>query len=257
MPDAAECNVDASALPTDRPVDWQGEIVPMIRSHRAPGTAWLAGYPRSGATLIRTIMANCFGHCTSSIYTEQRLTAAYSDALGHLPEGATSLDDVRTIAHEQRLLLFKTHMRIREPEEIDAIVIVRDARRVFSSLRAFYHERVQTPHTMEQVIAGRTSWGDWSAWIKSWVANCSPRTMWLRYEDVMVNRHAAIDRIAQHFGIEPAGYDIPDFAVLNKDDPTIFRVAENEGNGGMTDAQEDMFWTLHGPVMNMLGYYRD
>jgi hypothetical protein len=172
-------------------------------------------------------------------------------------EEFNSLNDFRRIAHEQGILTVKTHQRLAEVEEVDAIVIVRDARRVFSSLKAFYWQRLGSKYSMEQVILGETVWGDWSAWVRSWMGLCSSGSLWLRYEDIMRDRKTAVDRIAAWCGVKPKGYDIPDFEELHKGDPTIFRAAENSGNGGMTEEEENLFWKRHGTVMSILGYHRD
>lgn len=72
----------------------------------------------------------------------------------------------------------------------------------------------------------------------------------------MADLPRAVDKIGAHLGLTPKAHEIPPFEEIRKAAPTIFRKAETSGNGGMTEAQEDMFWNRHGAVMGMFGYER-
>ena len=217
--------------------------------------AWLAGYPRSGAALIRTILAHCFGHQTGAIYCESNLGSDYARALNAVPVAQPSAD-MAALARGQGLLTFKTHARAKGIGHVPAIVIVRDGRRMFESLRAFYSERNATEYTMMELIRGDHYWGDWTEWVRSWACNSRCDTQWLRYEDVMADVAGTVDRLAARWGLDPVAHEIPAFETLHKAKPDIFRKAAVDGNGGMTDAEEAEFWERHGGTMTMLGYHR-
>ena len=226
-----------------------------LRDTERPRCAFLAGYARSGAALIRTIMASCFGRQTTSIYLENYIGTDYIRLLKHveLAESEAILPELAAAGG----LVIKTH-DVPPPAwpRVPAIVIVRDGRRVFRSLLAFYRECNGIDQTMLGLIRGEHTWGDWSDWIRTWAFLCSRRALWLRYEDVMADRRTAVNRLAAYFGIDPISYEIPAFATFQAAKPNIFRVAATSGNGGMTEAEEAEFWQRHGGTMAMLGYYR-
>ena len=217
--------------------------------------AWLAGYPRSGAALVRTILAHCFGHRTGSIYGEASLGAEYARALNAVPQEIWN-NELVELAARQGLLTIKTHEYATGIADVPTIVIVRDGRRVLESLRAFYRERNELEYTMLDLIRGEHYWGDWTAWIRSWACHCRPDTQWLRYEDIMADVPGTVDRIAERWRLAPIAREIPPFESLHAKSPTIFRKSEVEGNGGMTDEEEALFWERHGATMTMMGYHR-
>lgn len=219
------------------------------------GLGWLAGYPRSGAALIRIILAHCFGHRTASNYTEDYIGEDYAQAV-NLLTFPQEIPTLWRVAQEQHILTIKTHERLSAPESAPCIIIVRDGRRVLESLQAFYRERNDVVVSMEQMIEGDHIWRSWSEWIRNWAQFAPANALWLRYEDIMIDQRAAVGRIAAWLGLQPHSYEIPSFEELHARTPSIFRKAEIEGNGGMTDTQESAFWQLHGGAMSMLGYYR-
>jgi len=236
-----------------------------VLAGRLPDAGWLAGYPRSGAALVRLILASCFDHWTGTIYSEGSIGTVYADVLHILPQHMP-LTDLAEIASRQGVVLFKTHEKPRPAERIPTIVIVRDGRRTLESLRAFYVENEQVaPHrsslvgtdSMMEMIRGNHVWGSWSAWIRAWAASAPATALWLRYEDIMAVVPGAVRRIGLWLRRTPSGYEIPSFESLHQAHPTIFRSAFVDGNGGMTEQEEALFWELHGGAMTMLGYHHD
>ena len=226
-----------------------------VQANPRSDMGWLAGYPRSGAALVRTVLANCFGHSTGTIYKEASLGPAYAK---HLRLGPTPIrnDHLEALVASQRLLLFKTHDMPHPPETVPTVVIVRDGRRTLASLQAFYGDHAHGTYTMTEMIRGDHRWGLWSAWIRAWAADAPDGALWLRYEDIMADRRTAVDQIAAWMDIPPISYEIPTFESMHKTNPEIFRQADVTGNGGMTPEEEDLFWNLHGGTMSMLGYRR-
>ena len=231
-------------------VDWVAAIAPS-----GLPVAWLAGYPRSGAALVRTILAHCFGHQTASIYSETNLGEEYARALNAMGQ-VTQSDRLVALVKCQGLMTFKTHERGQGIGYVPTIIIVRDGRRTFESLKAFYAERNATDYTMMDLILGNHYWRDWTDWVRSWACNCRPDTQWLRYEDIMADVPGTVDRLAARWGLTPIAHEIPPFESLHKAKPDIFRGCAVDGNGGMTDEEEATFWALHGSTMTMLGYHQ-
>ena len=223
-----------------------------MRNGRLPGMTWLAGYPRSGAALIRTIFAHAFGHRTASLYDEDSLGPLYAEAVGLIPARSTR-SHIASVVRRQKLLTIKTH-ELPRLYEAPAIIIVRDGRRTLDSLHHFYREVNEICISMGDLIEGKHPWGDWSAWIRAWKAGAAPESLWLRYEDIMADLSGAIDEISEHFDIQPIARTIPPFDRLHGHNPTIFRRALIDGNAGMTRAEESLFWDRHSKTMDMLGY---
>jgi hypothetical protein len=219
------------------------------------GARWLAGYPRSGAALVRTILTHCFGQRTASIYRESHLGDFYMESLNGLEE--IPLTDLDALVAKQGWVAWKTHEYPAREETVPTIIIVRDGRRTLESLKNFYAESLKTTYTMRDLIEGAHPWRSWSAWVRAWAALAPAGTLWLRYEDVMADVPRTVRRIAAWGQIEPVGYEIPPFESLHKGNPVIFRGCKVAGNGGMTPEEEARFWELHGSVQHMLGYYRE
>lgn len=203
---------------------------------------------------MRAIMHHCFGGYTGSIYDERSIGERYCAAIGAPPEDMTygELQD----AAAKVPVLVKTHEKPPLSEPVPTVVIVRDGRRACGSLKAFFRERNGIDCSMEDVIRGNHTWGGWSQWVEAWSnAACGP-VMWLRYEDTMNDLRGTVDALAKAFNLTPISYELPDFESLHAARPGIFRKADMEGNGGMTQEEEALFWVIHGPTMEKLRYAR-
>lgn len=150
------------------------DAIPLLK---AEGIWWLAGYPRSGAALVRSILAHCFGLKTGSIYPEAFLGSGYIGAVNLWDMPQTS-DDMVAMASDGALAI-KTH-ELPEPGDCTpAIIIIRDGRRVLESLQAFYKENSRIDVSMESLIVGEHMWGCWSRWHRLWAMCSHSRTLWL------------------------------------------------------------------------------
>ena len=224
--------------------------------HKERRVVLLAGYPRSGAALVRTVLVHCFGQKTSTIYNERDMPG-YEGAmqLVHFPMTAPELT---TLLDRQGMLTVKTHQAPCVGKPLPTIMIVRDGRRTLESLRAFYHDRNEIEVSVDAMIAGDHPWGDWSQWTRAWAMNSPSDTLWLRYEDIMADVPGTVALIAGRFGLTPIGYSIPTFEETRASVPggDVVRKADVTSNGGLTPAQEEAFWRRHGGTMSMLGYQR-
>jgi len=218
--------------------------------------AWCAGYPRSGTSLVRLVLANCFGQVTGSCYDETDLTSGFREAMRSVPVGATE-SDVRAISEAQGVLFWKTHAMLDYDWNSPAIVVIRDGRRVLDSLRHFYADYGICGAGMVSLIKGNHMWGSWSEWVRSWEVFGGSDALWLRYEDIVADIPGTVGRIGSAFGLSPIADSIPAFDSLRLAEPRIWRAGVTQGNGGMTAAEEEMFWALHGDVMARHGYYRE
>ena len=226
-------------------------IVEWIRREKPTGILWLASYPRSGVTMARMMLAQCFGLITGTEYDEPTMTPEYHAAVKSL--GANPQPDrIYEILAAQKILPIKTHA-LPVDDGIPAIVIARDGRRVCDSLLAFYQSLGNDRITMRDVITGAHRWGRWSHWVSRW-GQQKKDVVWLTHEQMVSDPKSAIDGLADMWGIEPISYELPQIGKMRQADPIMFRTGKTDGRGAMTDEDERLFWKIHRDAMIALGY---
>lgn len=166
---------------------------------------WLASYPRSGNTLLRTVLRHCFRLKSGSVYPRDLGGRAELERyVGHIEHSHTG--EVRFPAGAPHLL--KTHEP--PPDAARAIYVVRDARPASVSLWHFYRGGL----SLADVVEGRHRFGTWSAHLEAWRPWERPGTLFLRYEDLAGNLAAVLPPLAAFLGREPVKQAIPPRADL-------------------------------------------
>ena len=207
---------------------------------------WLAAYPRSGVTWMRAILWRCFGLRTASIYEEGVLSRKYDAYVG---AWSSCLFD--ELVARQGIVPIKTHVGAGGMPPARTILIVRDGRTALQSLRQLYADLNNDTYSINEMIDGEHPWGDWSAYVNSWLDydHAAPITM-RRYEDM---GGMDLAELGQFIGREPLpGEAIPSFRVAHKANPWINPCGSRENH--FTPEQETRFWSQHGQAMHMLGY---
>src|ERR1700712_341432 len=132
----------------------------MSPASRAPVT-WLASYPRSGNTLLRTIRNGCFDHPSQSIYEDADLSdPELSQLVGHEPVGADAPAFIARAAQAGRSLYVKTH-EMPPADRHPAIYVVRDGRSAVVSHAHYVREILGRDITLAEVIEGKAG-QNWS-----------------------------------------------------------------------------------------------
>lgn len=148
---------------------------------------WLASYPRSGNTLLRTILWQCFALRSASIYPNDlggnRRLEQY---VGHIEHGPGQ--QIRF--PENSIPLVKTHQYA--GDENPAIYVIRDGRAASVSLWKFYNRNLP----LEAIIEGQHRFGTWSNHVQSWDPWERPDTLLLRYEDMRANLRGVLKSIS-------------------------------------------------------------
>tara|TARA_B100000795_G_C22689596_1_gene395077 strand:- start:157 stop:789 length:633 start_codon:yes stop_codon:yes gene_type:complete len=139
---------------------------------------WLASYPRSGNTLVRTILFQCFNLKTGSVYSNDLGgNKDLENYVGHIEQS-----EDRSIAFpEGSLPIIKTHTHHKGSNK--TIYVVRDGRAAAVSLWEFTNPKV----SMTNIIEGKHKFGNWYEHIESWEPLSRPNTLLLRYEDILDN----------------------------------------------------------------------
>lgn len=197
---------------------------------------WLASYPRSGNTLLRTILKRCFNldsYADEPIHV-QSLIRSDNNLIGHkdLP---TSWEEFYEFSkNSDQLFLVKTHLPPKDTQPY--IYVVRDGRSAIKSYKKYY-ERYLPKHNVNlyQLIAGDDAYGDWSSHYKSWVERDSIKGMIVKFENLGNISEEFLGQIASFISYQGdiSKWHNP-FDTLSLLEPGFFR----EGNKTFTQDKE-------------------
>jgi hypothetical protein len=214
----------------------------MVRKMAAP-VFWLASYPRSGNTFLRTIIFNCFGVRSASVYRRDLGVQGVGELVGHIEiaeDGSVDFGD-------EPVRLIKTH---RPPQDDrPAIYIVRDGRAAAASLHDFWNRQVP----LRDIVEGRTIFGTWAGHLQRWSPRERPNTLFLRYEEVVSDIPGTVEKLAAHLRLEPESLEVPTRLDLAKADGRLIRAATSD-KSVLAGDDLDCFWKLNGSAMRAYGY---
>lgn len=220
---------------------------------------FVASYPRSGNTLVRSILWNCFGLRSNSRYEEHETFLANREIANMV--GAVHAKDIRDVCAlvaAQGTLPHKTHdVGVSSSEQdMPAIYIIRDGREVMVSYLAYEQRRVKDGIvTMEEIIRGQVEFGGWSDHIDTWNPFDRPNTLLLRFEDLITDVGHYVERIGAFIGIEPRKKSMPSFEAFRSALPSFFRSGTNTTwRELLTGRDLALFYELHGDMAAALGY---
>ena len=209
------------------------------RGHSAQGKIWIASYPRSGNTFLRCILYNCFGLPSTSVYPRDlgnnRALERYA---GHFDADASHSE-----LTADKPLLVKTHKA--PTDDARAIYIVRDGRAASVSLWEF--QRGRSP--LRSIIANRV----WSDHVAAWRPWARPRTMLLRYEEMIDDLSGVLRRLSEFL----------DRPIRSSEPPSRSDVAGVAGRwvrepsdwlAKISRRDLQLFTALNGQMMSRLGY---
>jgi hypothetical protein len=204
------------------------------------GILWLASYPKSGNTWTRTFLHNLFAlldgrdveHDINKIneFTTWDISAeAYKKVMGEAPSGenrpaiAAARPKVQAAiaARTEGLAIVKTHHALVEDRghptinfavTAGAIYLVRNPLDVAISfahhigtdvddaIRRMASEGIETPVSDKAVYE---VYGSWSQHVRSWTRRPHRAIYVMRYEDMLVDPHAAFGKLARHLLLAP------------------------------------------------------
>ncbi|MGB9187927.1 MAG: sulfotransferase domain-containing protein [Methylovirgula sp.] len=221
---------------------------------------WLASYPRSGNTLLRTLMWHCFGINTYSLYDDKDdigADAELSSIVGHVRHDLDQAEFYTKAKESESTYFVKTH----DPpaDNAKAIYIVRDGRSAVVSY--FHYIKAFNPGaatTIRDVIVGECMFGAWSDHFEAWHSRKRPHTLLLRYDDLARNPANGLDLISAFVERPIINPRPPSFEELKTVNSKFFRSGGDVTNiGELTGETLDVFWSLHGRLMVELGYVND
>ena len=205
---------------------------------------WLASYPRSGNTFLRTILWHCFGLRSASVYPRDLGgNGALEDYVGHIEHNPHIRDQLA----ENGIPLIKTHELPKDANP--AIYVVRDGRAACVSLWRFGGEAIP----LEAVIAGQHRFGTWGDHLSAWNPRHRPNTLLLRYEDLRDDLPVCLRSIGHFLGRTPTGGRVPDRDAIAASDGRWVR-RESSWQAELTGPALTRFNELNKGLLEQYGY---
>lgn len=211
-----------------------------------PRVVWLVSYPRSGNTLLRLVLRQCFDLSSASIYpNDLDGVKVLEDCVGHLEYGT----DMQQWLETSDRLLVKSH---EAPEDDQpAIYVVRDGRAVCVSLWEFYKRELP----MDAIISGAHAFGTWAQHVAAWRPWDRPGTLLLRYEDMVGNLPKALEQISDFLGAPIVRQRLPDREELAaRTGGRWVRQQHPHWRSVLTEQQQKLFSYFNGEMMRALEY---
>ena len=161
---------------------------------------WLASYPRSGNTFVRTILYHCFNLKTGSVYSNDLGgNIELENYVGHIEQS-----EDRSIAFPQGSLpIIKTHTFHKGNNP--TIYVVRDGRAAAVSLWYFTNPKV----SMTNIIEGKHKFGTWCDHIESWSPLSRPNTLLIKYEDILNNLDSVLFQLSTFLNQDIISNELP------------------------------------------------
>lgn len=225
---------------------------------------WLASYPRSGNTLLRTVLKQTLGLDSYGdpeswerklSKPTRTLPTSTSEITGGLRPSMTWEEFYPMATQSPEVFLVKTHQAPIDAQPV--IHVVRDGRKAVTSYFHFHRDKhSSTQRTILQIIAGEDLYSDWTSHYDAWRGHSGPR-MEVRFEELVDASVELVGRIANFIGhkgqIQP--WQNP-FETLHEVNPSKFREGRTEWTSPAEwgSGEEWAFCALHAPLMEELGY---
>jgi hypothetical protein len=221
---------------------------------------WLASYPRSGNTLLRTLIRHCFGCCSYEDVPIDRPGEFRDnpDMIGHLEKQEDWDAFYERATASPGVFLVKTHLPPRDGQPF--IYVVRDGRLSVTSYRKFHRDYNGIDKSLVSLIVGDDICGDWTSHYRAWNDRPGPDRLLLRFEALVDASEGLLSRIAgfiRHDGeIRPWKNPIDRLRTV---EPDFFNRADTRFDAGPEWGLPEwfLFERCHGALMAELGYGND
>lgn len=211
---------------------------------------WLASYPRSGNTLLRTVLWQCFGLRSSSLYpNDLGGNEKLEQYVGHVER---SPDIVKQLRQENGgVPLIKTH----EPsgDANPAIYVIRDGRAACVSLWKFYKARLNPDIPLEVVIEGKERFGTWADHVKAWDPWTRPNTLLFKYEALLSDMPGTLAALSGFLKKDIISTTIPDRNTIAAVDGTWVK-EKTSWRSELSGANLQRFEEINREVLEKAGY---
>lgn len=205
---------------------------------------WLASYPRSGKTYLRTILLNCFKIKTASIYpNDLGNNKILENFVGHIKHNSN-----KTITFKEGTIpIIKTHQLNKDDNR--SIYVIRDGRAACISLWNFYDKKIP----MKDIISGNHIFGTWKDHVKSWNPSKRPNTLLIKYEDILDDLESVLSSLTNFLGKEVISKKLPSRDAIAVFDGKWVRTKTN-WREQMSSDEIKLFNELNFSVLEEFGY---
>jgi hypothetical protein len=149
----------------------------------------------------------------------------------------------------------KTHEA--PPDSQPAIYIVRNGLAAVRSYKHYLSDVNRLEYSLDQVVLGQPLFGSWGSHLDAWNPLNRPRTLVLKYEDLIHSPDRELDRVQSFLRLPRLRKWTNNFDKLHAANPRMFRQGPGVAAGyGFTEPQLQLFSALHGDWMSRLGYAR-
>jgi hypothetical protein len=205
---------------------------------------WLASYPRSGNTLLRTIFYHCFGFVSASIYpNDLGGNKELESYVGHIEHD----NNEKVTFPVGAIPLIKTHEPPQNNEK--AIYVVRDGRAACASVWEFYKRNI----SLEEIITGQYRFGTWANHISGWEPWVRPNTLLLKYEELLCDLPTVLDSISVFIGSEIINSKIPERDTIADIDGRWVK-KKSKWRDVFNEEHIELFNQTNGRMMEKMGY---
>ena len=205
---------------------------------------WLASYPRSGNTLVRTILYQCFNLKTGSVYSNDLGgNIDLENYVGHIEQS-----EDRSIAFpEESLPIIKTHALHKGNNQ--TIYVVRDGRAAAVSLWEFTNPKVP----MTNIIEGKHKFGHWYEHLEYWNPWSRPKTLVLKYEDILDNLSDVLIQLSEFLDRDILCHQLTPREVIANNDGKWVR-KKTDWREVLTEKDLKRFNEINKPFLDLCGY---
>jgi len=220
---------------------------------------WLASYPRSGNTLLRTVLKQTMGLGSfSDGADDQILNENEMDTVGIKKIDRCWDDFYQQATASKDVFLVKTHNPPSDSQP--AIYVVRDGRSSTESYAAFHKSFAPNPElspSIMELMVGEDFYGDWSSHFEAWNSRKEGRLLLVRFEELVNANDVLLEKLRLFIGFEG---DVKSFnnpiEELRSNHAEFFRKGEKlwKKSAKWTEKEESFFIALHGDLLCKLGY---
>ncbi len=222
---------------------------------------WLASYPRSGNTLLRTVLKQSMGlgsYSDEIIRPIVGLTDHAKEWIGDLSFESSWDSFYHQASNSKNIFLVKTHLPPRDNQPV--IYVVRDGRMATESY-AGYHKSFSPnskfcPSILELML-GDDYYGDWSSHYRMWNSRTEGELLLVRFEELVNADRQLLERLRMTVGFEGELklFENP-MEKLHLENPNFFRSGQTswKKSSQWTENLEALFIALHGDLLLQFGY---
>jgi len=203
---------------------------------------WIASYPRSGNTFLRTILWHCFGLRSASVYPQD---LGEQNALGEVV-GHVELSTGEQFKPGEPILV-KTHNPPQDRHP--TIYIVRDGRAATVSLWHFYNRK----HSLRDLIEGHHKFSTWSNHIQTWNPWQHPNALLLHYEAMVDDPESVLKQLSGFLNRPIISKQLPERDQISDVDGKWVR-KKSDWRNDLKGEDLAFFYSINQPILEKLGY---